>query len=104
MKMKWLIGLFTLVCVTANGLGLVGCNSNPAGGGETLVATEGLKYRLSNGREYGVVGLGEVKETDIVIPSQYEGLPVTYIGNSAFADCDSLTSVVIPNSVCQGFL
>jgi Flp pilus assembly protein protease CpaA len=37
--------------------------------------------------------------TNIVIPSTTNGYPVKSIGNTAFYDCSSLTSVTIPNSV-----
>jgi hypothetical protein len=37
--------------------------------------------------------------TEVVIPSTIDGLPVTKIGSSAFVNCSSLTSVVIPDSV-----
>ena len=35
----------------------------------------------------------------IKIPSEYNGLPVTIIGDSAFMDCSSIISVEIPDSV-----
>ena len=37
--------------------------------------------------------------SEVVIPSTYNGKAVTSIGYSAFRNCNSLTSVVIPNSV-----
>ncbi|MDE5765419.1 MAG: leucine-rich repeat domain-containing protein [Ruminococcus sp.] len=37
--------------------------------------------------------------TEIVIPDTVAGLPVTTIGDDAFYDCDSLTSVNIPDNV-----
>jgi hypothetical protein len=36
---------------------------------------------------------------DVVVPDTINGLPVTGIGDYAFYDCDSLSSVTIPNSV-----
>ena len=62
--------------------------------------TPGLQYTLNKeGTAYTASGIGTATETDIVIASEYNGLSVTSIGNDAFYDCDSLTSIVIPNSV-----
>ena len=58
-----------------------------------------LKYTLiTNDTEYEVADVtGD--PTDLVIPSEYEGKPVTSIGYKAFAWCNGLTSVVIPDGV-----
>jgi hypothetical protein len=37
--------------------------------------------------------------SDVVIPSEYEGMPIIGIREYVFADCDEITSVVIPDSV-----
>lgn len=37
--------------------------------------------------------------TSAVIPSEIDGEPVTAIGDSAFRECDALTSITIPDSV-----
>lgn len=36
---------------------------------------------------------------DIVIPSEIDGFPVTYIGEQAFYDCDLIKSITIPEGV-----
>ena len=61
-----------------------------------------LEYVLSgDGQSYIVSGIGTCTDTDIVIPNTYNDLPVTEIGDYAFLDCDSLTSVTIPHSVTR---
>ena len=56
-------------------------------------ASEGLKYTLVtlDGVKGYKVSKGTCTDTDVVIPSTYEGLPVISIGDSAFSSCDSLT-------------
>ena len=64
--------------------------------------SEGLLYELSeDATHYIVIGIGECKDTDITIPSSYNGLPVTAIGDYAFLNCDYLTSVTIPEGVTK---
>ena len=61
--------------------------------------TEGLIFeKINNDTEYSVVGY-EGEDSDIVILSTHEGLPVTSIGDSAFSYCSGLTSITIPDSV-----
>ncbi len=81
---------------------------------------------INNDTEYELIGLKEYTDTDIIIPSTYNGLPVTSIYYQAFyrqteltsiticegikeiqpyafQECSGLTKVVIPNSVsCIG--
>ncbi len=38
---------------------------------------------------------------ELVIPSKYEGLPVTEIEKNAFMECENLVSVEIPNSITK---
>lgn len=60
----------------------------------------GLEYTLnSTGTEYSVTGIGECTDTEIIIPTRYNKLPVTSIGKKAFVRCSTITSVVIPSSI-----
>ncbi|MBQ8293018.1 MAG: leucine-rich repeat domain-containing protein [Bacilli bacterium] len=60
--------------------------------------SEGLEYKQI-GSEYMVIGIGTCTDENLVIPSEYEGLPVTLIGVDAFKRCNFIKSVVIPGSV-----
>ncbi len=63
-------------------------------------AEGGLLYELnSEGSSYAVKGNGKKVPNECVIPSTYNGLPVTIIGEHAFDNCTSLTSITIPDSV-----
>ena len=63
------------------------------------IGTEGLAYKLLDDDTYEV-SVGTAKEAiEIVIPSKYNGKPVTSIGYEAFKNCTGLTSVTIGNGV-----
>lgn len=68
------------------------------GGDPEPVPSEGLAFTAIDGG-YEVSGIGTCEDTDIVIPSSYNNRPVTSIGSYAFMDFESLTSIVIPDSV-----
>lgn len=60
---------------------------------------EAFEYALSeDGYTYAVVGIGTVKGAHIAIPSEYNGVAVTEIGDYAFQNC-FFSSVTIPKSV-----
>ena len=50
-------------------------------------------------REYRVFDCKSDAAGSLTIPSTYNDIPVTSIGEKAFADCSELTSVTIPDSV-----
>ncbi len=54
-----------------------------------------------DGASYCLIGVGSCTDTDIVIPSEYQGKPVAAIMAYAFANCTRLTSVVIPDSITR---
>lgn len=61
---------------------------------------EGGTYEIIVKEEYLSEGeLSAELPEKIVIPSEYNGVAITSIGNEAFRDCSDLTSVTIGNSV-----
>ncbi len=66
--------------------------------GLELTYTSGLDYEKL-GNFYVVKGIGEAKESDIIIPAKHAGYSVKYINAGAFRDCISLTSITIPDSI-----
>lgn len=61
-------------------------------------STSGLEYRLI-GESYACSGIGTANAADIVIASEYNGLPVTSIDDYAFQYWTRLTQVIIPDSI-----
>ena len=59
-----------------------------ATGGGSDSGSEGLAYELRDDDTYAVVGMGTCTESDIVIPSSYNGKAVTEIAIDAFAGWD----------------
>ena len=87
--------IFSLL-ITVSLLALTSCDFESVFG---YSSDAGLKFTLSeDGKSYSVCGT-PLTRGDIVIPSTYRGLPVTEISQTAFYDCDDLTSVAIPESV-----
>ena len=67
--------------------------------GEEEPFTEGLIFELSeDGASYAVTGY-QGASTEVYIPSYYQGLPVSSIGDRVFEWCSSLTSIMISDSV-----
>ena len=81
-------------------------NANFVGTNEVKIASMGL-YAISNltftlnaeGTEYSVTDCESNASGSLEIPSTFNALPVTSIGDSAFSNCSGLSSITIPNSV-----
>lgn len=65
---------------------------------ETIAKLPALTYEL-DGDGYTVYATDTYISGDITIPSNYNGKPVDWIGDSAFLGCTQITGVTIPNSV-----
>jgi len=62
----------------------------------------GLSFDLSDDeKSYVVTGKGSCTDSDIVIPTTHEGLPVTAIESYAFSWDDSITGIVMGNSITE---
>jgi len=62
-----------------------------------LVSNAQLAYITNNGA-ITITG-SDGTSTNVVIPASINGYPVTSIGDGAFEECTSLTSITIPNSI-----
>ncbi|MDD3470126.1 MAG: leucine-rich repeat domain-containing protein [Thermoguttaceae bacterium] len=65
----------------------------------TTTANPASNFRYAKSDSKVTITGTKVKEGNIVIPSEVDGLPVTSIGNEAFSGCSGLTSVTIPDGV-----
>lgn len=78
------------------------CNETKTEAIPTLKYSEGLEYAINDSNDaYSVVGIGSCTDTVIAIAPKHNELPVTEIGDRAFADCEIIISVVIPDSVVK---
>ena len=61
----------------------------------------GLVFSLnSDGRTYSVTGFGSCTDKEVIIPKKYsDGNAVTEIGEKAFENCSSVTSITIPDTI-----
>lgn len=60
----------------------------------------GLKYKINDdNNSYSVISIGTCTDVEIIIPSEYDSLPVTGIGTKAFINLPNLEKIIIPNSV-----
>ena len=63
---------------------------------------ESLQMTLSeDGTYYIISGIGPFRGTELVMPSEYNGLPVKEIADYAFKDCDWIVRATIPASVTR---
>lgn len=91
------IGLYT-VLLTGTGMQLTSCNSNSSSNISEKYSV-GLTFYLQDDGTYGV-SAGDAKlNSNITIPSTYNGKTVTTIITEGFKECPNLKSIKIPNSI-----
>jgi len=61
--------------------------------------SEAYYMKLKTDNTYEITGLKDYDRTELELPSRYNGLPVTSIGNWAFDSYSKITKVIIPDSV-----
>lgn len=89
--MKKLLSVFLVVAMLGTlAIGLSSC-LDPKGGV--------LIFELSDNGEYYIVTGVKLSGKSIVVPAEYEGLPVRKIGDRAFEKCEKLESITISASV-----
>ena len=64
---------------------------------ENATPPESFVYEIKDG--YAVITDFKGKETEVIVPSRLEGVPVTQIGQYAFEACWNVVSVEIPETV-----
>lgn len=93
------IGLYT-VLLTGTGMQLTSCNSNSDSSSKTNEKySEGLTFYLQDDGTYGVSAGDAKSNSNITIPSSYNGKTVSTIFTEGFKGCPNLKSVIIPDSI-----
>ena len=90
--------VFKLLCLLLFVFCLWGCGQRQGGKTPENQAQELISYEIGDAGAT-ITGWDPYAEGETVIPKQIEALPVTSIGDLAFACSESLTSIIIPESV-----
>ncbi len=64
---------------------------------DSTASADDFEYTVNNGEVTITKYIGG--DTEVIIPSEIDGYPVTNIGNYAFYGCESLYLIIIPDSV-----
>ena len=64
-----------------------------------LVKTDALNYYPLDDGTYAVDGGKSIYLSDIVIPGEYNGRPVTVIADNGFVECQNLKSITLPDTI-----
>ena len=71
--------------------------------GEELIpamGSLGLAYAINpDGKTFSVAGIGNCTDKEVIVPENFCGYHVTAILGNAFADCENITSVTLPDTV-----
>ena len=87
------------VIIGGNGIKVIGADTVATGNVTgKVVEAETFRYRIVDGKAT-VMELLDTALTQVVIPATIDGYPVVAIDSWAFALCDKLTKVTIPESV-----
>ncbi len=66
---------------------------------DPVVSASDFQMTLTEDKSGYIVSRYSGSDNNVVIPSAYNGKPVTKIGDNAFSDCTKITSVTIPSSI-----
>ena len=92
-KRRWTSFLLCLTLLTGI-LSLVSC--------DTRKPATGLQYEVNaDGESCTITGMGTCTDTAILVPTEIDGYTVTAIAERAFAGCETITDMQLPDTVTE---
>lgn len=94
---KNILKILVTIFLSFTQFSVVSCNV------DEMIEDDGFVFEIyeNNDGKFCCLSRYEGHETNVIIPDTYEGVSVTEINSYAFVNCNTVESVIIPNSVKQ---
>ncbi|MDD5923497.1 MAG: leucine-rich repeat domain-containing protein [Clostridia bacterium] len=75
------------------------CSCADGASGQVSSDSRSIDFKYEKNSDYAIITRYNGTGGNVEIPSELDGLPVQEIGDSAFENCDTVTSVTMPDSI-----
>lgn len=98
---RFFIPLLFVVCMLFGITAFTACGEQGEGGKNENVKAGNYLLEKNDGGTYTVTGVEDENTSELIIPAEYNGIPVTAIAEEAFKNLGNVTKVDIPTSVTE---